>query len=66
MGGEDFAFYLERMPGCFLRVGARAPGVERTAAHSPHFAPGEASLLVGGAVLAEAARVASRALAAAR
>ncbi|HEV8363204.1 MAG TPA: M20 family metallopeptidase, partial [Gemmatimonadaceae bacterium] len=26
MGGEDFAFYQERVPGCFLRVGAREPG----------------------------------------
>jgi hypothetical protein len=34
------------------------------AAHSPRFAPAEASILVGAAVLAEAARVASSALAA--
>jgi amidohydrolase len=64
MGGEDFAFYLERMPGCFLRVGAREPGGERIAAHSPRFYAAEASLFVGAAVLAEAARVASAALAA--
>lgn len=26
MGGEDFAFYLERVPGTFARLGARRPG----------------------------------------
>ncbi len=62
MGGEDFAFYLERMPGCFLRFGARAPGEEPTAAHSPRFDVAEGAILVGAAVLAECARVASREL----
>ena len=65
MGGEDFAFYLERIPGCFMRVGAREEGGERTAAHSPRFAAAEESIFVGAAVLAEAARVASAALQAA-
>ena len=63
MGGEDFAFYLERTRGCFLRIGARAPGAAPTAAHSPRFAPAEASLFVGAAVLAAAARAASDSLA---
>jgi amidohydrolase len=62
MGGEDFAFYMERMPGCFLRFGARAPGEAMTAAHSPRFDVAEGAILVGAAVLAECARVASRAL----
>ena len=61
MGGEDFAFYLEQIPGCFLRVGARESGGERIAAHSPRFQAAEASLFIGAAVLAECARVASRA-----
>jgi len=56
MGGEDFAFYQERIPGCFLRVGAREPGGEPTAAHSPRFAPDEDALFVGAALLAECAR----------
>ena len=59
MGGEDFAFYLERIGGCFLRIGAREPGGEATAAHSPRFAPAEEALFVGAAVLAECARVAT-------
>jgi hippurate hydrolase len=62
MGGEDFAFYLERIPGCFMRIGAREEGGERTAAHSPRFTAAEESIFVGAAVLAESARVASAAL----
>jgi hippurate hydrolase len=62
MGGEDFAFYLERIPGCFMRIGAREEGGERLAAHSPRFTAAEESIFVGAAVLAEAARVASAAL----
>ena len=62
MGGEDFAFYLERIPGCFMRIGAREDGGERTAAHSPRFTAAEESIFVGAAVLAEAARVSSAAL----
>lgn len=59
MGGEDFAFYLERLPGCFLRIGAREPGGEVIAAHSPRFQPAEDALFIGAAVLAECARVAA-------
>ena len=62
MGGEDFASYLERMPGCFLRVGAREPGGDPIPAHSSRFYPAEESIFVGAAVLAEAARVASEVL----
>ena len=62
MGGEDFAFYMERIPGCFLRFGARQPGEAPTAAHSPRFDVAEGTVLVGAAVLAECARVASAAL----
>lgn len=28
MGGEDFAYYLEKVPGTFARLGARKPGAE--------------------------------------
>jgi amidohydrolase len=57
LAGEDFAFYLERMPGCFLRIGAREPGGAPIPAHSPRFYPAEESIFVGAAVLAECARV---------
>ncbi len=59
MAGEDFAFYLEKIPGCFLRLGAREPGGVATSAHAPHFYPAEESIFIGAAVLAETARVAS-------
>jgi hippurate hydrolase len=63
MAGEDFAFYMERIPGCFLRIGAREPDGAVIAAHTPRFHAAEGSLFVGAAVLASAARVASVALA---
>ena len=56
MGGEDFAFYLEKIPGCFLRIGAREPGGEHRAAHTPRFYPAEEALFIGAAVLAQCAR----------
>jgi metal-dependent amidase/aminoacylase/carboxypeptidase family protein len=62
MAGEDFAFYLEKIPGCFLRIGACEPGGEATPGHSPRFYPAEESIFIGAAVLAETARVTSEAL----
>jgi hippurate hydrolase len=59
MGGEDFAFYLERMDGCFMRVGTWREGRSRSGVHTPRFDPDEDALFVAGAVLAECARVAS-------
>ena len=56
MGGEDFAFYLEKIPGCFLRIGAREPGGEHRAAHTPRFYPAEEAMFIGAAVLAQCAR----------
>lgn len=59
LAGEDFAYYLERMPGCFLRIGAREPGGKPIPAHSPKFYAAEDSIAIGSLVLAECARVAS-------
>ena len=61
MGGEDFAFYTERMPGCFLRIGTLGEGRSAAGAHTPRFDPEETALFVGGAVLAACARVATAA-----
>jgi len=63
MAGEDFAYYMERIPGCFMRIGARMRGESAIPAHTPQFHAAEESLFVGAAVLAETARVASAALA---
>ena len=59
LAAEDFACYLEQMPGCFLRIGAREAGGASIPAHSPRFYAAEQSIFVGAAVLAETARVAS-------
>ena len=64
MAAEDFAHYMERIPGCFLRIGAREPNGPVVAAHSPAFYAAEESIFVGAGVLAECARTASAALAA--
>ena len=66
LAGEDFAHYMGRMPGCFLRIGAREPGGPVIPAHAPTFFPAEGSLFVGAAVLAECARCSSEAIAASR
>jgi hippurate hydrolase len=63
MAGEDFAYYMERIPGCFMRIGARLAGEPAIPAHTPQFHSAEESLFVGAAVLAETARVASAELA---
>jgi hippurate hydrolase len=62
LAGEDFAHYMERVPGCFLRVGACEPNGPVIPAHAPKFFAAEESIFVGAAVLAECARVASQAL----
>jgi amidohydrolase len=59
MGGEDFAYYLERLEGCFMRIGTWREGRSRAGVHTPRFDPDEDAILVGGALLAECARVAS-------
>jgi amidohydrolase len=51
MGAEDFARYLERVPGTFWKLGAGAPG-PTGALHSPTFLPPDASLVTGAAALA--------------
>ena len=59
LGGEDFAFYLERVPGCFLRIGGRLPHQDPIPAHTSQFLPDDGAVFIGAAVLAEVARVAS-------
>jgi len=62
LAGEDFAHYMERVPGCFLRIGACEPNGPIIPAHAPRFYAAEETIFVGAAVLAECARVASQAL----
>lgn len=62
MGGEDFAFYTERIEGCFLRIGTLGAGRSNAGVHTPHFDPDEDALLVASVLLAECARTACLAL----
>lgn len=55
LGGEDFSFYLARVPGCMVRFGGRKEGCENEPAHSPGFDFDEATLPIGAAFLANLA-----------
>jgi len=47
MGAEDFSFYLDEVPGCYVRFGARAADAPDIPLHSPHFDFDERLLLLG-------------------
>jgi amidohydrolase len=56
LGGEDFAWYLEHVPGAMARLGVRPPGAERPLdLHQPLFDADESAIDVGVRVLVEAA-----------
>lgn len=56
MGGEDFACYLEKIPGAMFRLGIRNKKIGADKSwHSPHFVADENSLVYGSATLAAAA-----------
>jgi IAA-amino acid hydrolase len=55
MGAEDFSFFLEKVPGCYFRLGTGRPGEPVHGLHNPHFDIDESALPVGVAVLAEIA-----------
>src|SRR5262249_26948851 len=60
MGGEDFSYYLEKVPGCYVRFGAQVPGREGFPAHSSKFDFDEQALAVGAAYFRTVAQVAGR------
>lgn len=49
MGAEDFSYYLEQIPGCYVRFGARAEDQPYVPLHSPAFDIDEQVLGVGAA-----------------
>lgn len=55
MGSEDFSFYLQQMPGCYVRFGARRPDSEFVPLHSPSFDIDEEVLALGAAFFAQLA-----------
>jgi amidohydrolase len=52
LGGEDFADYLTRVPGCMISLGVRHPGAETTPLHTSGFDIDERALLIGVRLLA--------------
>ncbi|MGH9324844.1 MAG: M20 metallopeptidase family protein [Vicinamibacteria bacterium] len=62
MGGEDFAYYMEKIPGCYVRLGARAARDERGPAHSSQFDFDENVLPIGAQFFFEVARIAGQSL----
>ncbi|MFI7588259.1 amidohydrolase [Spongisporangium articulatum] len=52
LGGEDFAWILEKVPGAMLRLGTRTPGGHTYDLHRPDFVPDERALGLGARTLA--------------
>jgi metal-dependent amidase/aminoacylase/carboxypeptidase family protein len=56
MGGEDFSYYLEKVPGAFILLGTGNPQKGTDAPHhSPRFDVDEEVLYMGSALLASIA-----------
>ena len=56
MGAEDFAYYLQEIPGCYVRFGARLRDGEYIPLHSPAFDIDEEVLKIGAAYFDQVAR----------
>jgi amidohydrolase len=56
LGGEDFAWYLEHVPGAMARLGVSPVGNDTAAdLHTPGFNPAEEAISIGTSVLVAAA-----------
>jgi len=56
MGGDDFAFFLNEVPGCYFFLGMKSPDSERVhPLHHGQFDIDERSLPIGAAILAHSA-----------
>ena len=55
MGSEDFAFYLDHVPGAMIRLGSTSSRCGGSALHTPTFDIDEESLRIGARLLARAA-----------
>ncbi len=62
-GGEDFSWFLDRVPGAFIRLGVTPPGAPSVDIHAAAFDVDERAIGIGARILAGAAL---EALAAAR
>lgn len=55
MGGEDFAYYLSRVPGAMFRLGAAADPSSGMTLHAPGFDIDESAMTIGAKILARTA-----------
>jgi len=55
LGGEDFAWYLQRVPGAMARLGTRTPGGTTHELHQGDLVVDERSVAMGAGLLAAAA-----------
>jgi hippurate hydrolase len=62
LGGEDFSYFLQQVPGCFVRFGAAKEDHQLMLSHSPKFDFDEEVLSVGAAYMSELTRYALKKL----
>ncbi len=58
LGGEDFAWYLERIPGAMARLGTRTPGGPTFDLHQGDLRVDDRAVAIGARLLAESALLA--------
>ncbi len=51
LGGEDFSFFAEQVPGLYYWLGSRVPGGERVPVHNEKYKPDTDSFIVGERVM---------------
>ena len=59
LGGEDFAWYLARIPGAMVRLGTRTPGGVAHDLHQGDLVIDERAIAIGAKLLARTAQVAA-------
>jgi hippurate hydrolase len=62
MGAEDFSYYMENIPGAYVRFGSQVPGKEGFPAHSSKFDFDEEALAVGAVYYQAIAKIAGQRL----
>ena len=56
LGAEDFSYYLQEIPACYVRFGTRGPNDDYISLHSPLFDVDEEVLGVGASFFDRVAR----------
>ena len=55
LGGEDFGWYLDQVPGAMVRLGTRTPGGPTYDLHQGNLVVDERAVPIGARLLAETA-----------